>query len=200
MNTVFDQSKTKLNLMKAFAGECQARTRYDMASSQTKQKLYVVSALFKFTANQEKEHAEIFYNHLSPCATQNICVDGTYPIDITTDAAKLLRMAAHNENEEHDAVYASFALDAREEGFAVIAQDFENIAKIEKTHAKKFEYFASLLEQGQLFVSDVMTKWMCLNCGYVLESREAPAVCPVCRHDRGYFIRLELSPWRKSEE
>lgn len=197
MNTIFQKSKTRENLMRAFAGECQARTRYDLSASQTEQKLYVVSALFKFTANQEKEHAEIFYNHLSPCATENVNIDGSYPIDISTDAAKLLRMAAHNENEEHDVVYSSFAKDAREEGFSKIAQDFENIAKIEKTHAQKFEYFAELLEKGELFVSDVMTKWMCLNCGYTLETREAPAVCPVCNHDRGYFIRFELSPWCK---
>ncbi len=198
MNTIFQKSKTRENLMRAFAGECQARTRYDMASSQLEQKLYVVSALFKFTANQEKEHAEIFWNHLSPCATENVAIEGSYPIDISTEAIKLLRMAAHNENEEHDAIYMAFEKDAREEGFSKIAQDFQNIAKIEKTHAKKFEYFATLLENGELFVSDVMTKWMCLNCGYVLESREAPSVCPVCSHDKGYFIRLELSPWCKA--
>lgn len=200
MNTVFQNSKTRENLMRAFAGECQARMRYDLASSQAEQNCYVVSALFKFTANQEKEHAEIFYNHLSPCATENVGIDGTYPIDISNDIAKLLRMAAHNENEEHDAVYAAFAKDARDEGFAKIAQDFENIAKIEKTHAKKFEYFAELLEKGELFVSDVTTKWMCLNCGFIIESREAPPVCPVCSHDKGYFIRFELSPWCKCPE
>lgn len=195
MNTVFKESQTRENLMRSFAGECQARTRYDFAASQLKQKMYVVSALFKFTANQEREHAEIFYDHLQPSAGDNIQIEGGYPVDISNDAAKLLRMAAHNENEEHDIVYASFGKIAREEGFGPIAQDFENIAKIEKVHAKRFEYFADLIEQGKLFVSDAATKWMCLNCGHILEGTQAPPVCPVCKHDQGYFIRFELTPW-----
>lgn len=197
MNTVFKESKTRENLMRAFAGECQARTRYDTASQQLKQKFYVISALFKFTANQEREHAEVFYNHLQPSSGEDIDISAGYPVDISNDAAKLLRMAAQHETKEHDVVYASFAQQARDEGYAKVAQDFENIGGIEQMHAKKFEYFADLLEQGKLFVSDAATKWMCLNCGYTFEGTSAPPVCPVCSHDQGYFIRLELTPWFK---
>lgn len=195
MNTVFKNSQTRENLMRSFAGECQARTRYDFASQQLSQKLYVVSALFKFTAKQEREHAEIFYNHLQSLSGETVQISGGYPVDFANEAAKLLRMAAHNENEEHDVVYASFGEIAREEGFAKIAQDFENIAKIEKTHARRFECFAKLIEEGKLFVSDVSTKWLCLNCGFVIEGTQAPPVCPVCNHNQGYYIRLELTPW-----
>lgn len=197
MSIEFSQSNTRVNLMRAFAGESQARNRYTFAQGQTKtQCLFVVSALFKFTANQEKEHAEIFYNHLKDCSGETIHIEGGYPIDISKDAAKLLRMAAHNENEEHDVVYADFAKVAREEGFSKIAQDFENIAKVEKTHAQRFECFAELLENNKLFISDAAVKWQCLNCGFMLEGTQAPEICPVCNHDRGYFIRLEMSPWK----
>ncbi len=195
MNTQLQNSKTKESLMRSFAGECQARTRYDNAAQQLSQKLYVVSALFKFTANQEREHAEVFYKHMQPLAGGTVDISGGYPVDISNDAAELLEAAAHNEHEEHDVVYASFGKIAREEGFSRIAQDFENIAKIEAEHAKRFEYFAKLLREGKLFVSDVSTKWMCLNCGFILEGTQAPQSCPVCSHDQGYFIRFELSPW-----
>lgn len=195
MNTVFKESRTRENLMRAFTGECQARTRYDIAAAQMKQKYYVISALFKFTANQEREHAEVIYDHLQPCAGETVDISAGFPVDIANDAVKLLRLAADYENKEHDVVYASFAQVARDEGYAKVAQDFENIAGIEQLHAKRFEYFASLIEQGKLFVSDAATKWTCLNCGYTFEGTSAPPVCPVCNHDQGYFIRLELTPW-----
>ena len=146
MSTDFCSSKTKENLMRAFAGESQARNRYTHAQEQAEQKkLFVLADLFKFTADQEKEHAMIFYNHLKECAGETIQIDGGYPVDIADNLDELLNMAAHNEYEEFDDVYPAFAKVAREEGFSRIAQDFENIAKIEKYHGDRFKSFAQLI-------------------------------------------------------
>lgn len=196
----FKDSETRLNLMRAFAGESQARNRYTFGASQArKQKLHVVEAVFAFTANQEKEHGEIFYNHLKELAGETIHVDGGYPVDITDSIVQLLRCAQHNEYEEHDPVYKTFGDKAKEEGFLTAAKSFYLIAEIEKTHGDRFGQFADLLEQGKLFVSDVECGWMCLNCGYVYTGKEAPKICPVCEHDQGFFIRLEMAPFTGKE-
>ncbi len=196
MGMDFKNSETKDNLMRAFAGESQARNRYTFAAGQAKKEnLYVVSAVFRYTAEQEKEHAEIFYNHLKELSGENIHIDGSYPVDLADDVAKLLRMAQHNEYEEHDSVYKAFGDKAKEEGFLHVASSFHKIAEIEKIHGDRFGHLAELLEQNKLFVSNVKTAWMCLNCGFVFEGEKVPEKCPVCEHDRGYFIRFELSPY-----
>lgn len=196
MAVVFKDSETKDNLMRAFAGESQARNRYTFAAGQAKKEnLYVVQAVFEFTANQEKEHAEIFYNHLSKLAGETIHVDGGYPVDITDSVVELLRRAQHNEYEEHDPVYKDFGDKAREEGFDEVAQSFYYISEIEKLHGDRFGHLADLLEKNQLFVSDVKTGWMCLNCGFTYEGLKVPEKCPVCQHDKGYFVRLEFAPY-----
>lgn len=192
----FKNSETKVNLMKAFAGESQARNRYEMAAGVAKkQNLYVVEMIFKFTADQEKEHAEVFYNHLKDCAGETIDIQGGFPVDINNDVCQLLRYAQHNEYEEHDDVYQAFGSKAKEEGFENIAKSFFEIAKIEKTHGDRFAKIAELLETNKLFVSDTKCKWMCLNCGNILEVNQVPQACPVCQHDKGYFIRLEFAPY-----
>ncbi len=189
----FQTSETKKNLLRAFAGESQARNRYTFAASQArKQNLYVIEAVFNFTAGQEKEHAEVFYNQLASAAGENIQIDGAYPIDINDSIIALLESAHYNEYEEYDDVYKSFAKTAEDEGFTEISALFRNIAEIEKTHGDRFNRFAQLLKEDKLFVSDIKTKWMCLNCGFVFEGTSVPPACPVCRHDRGYFIRLEF--------
>ncbi len=199
MSVHFRESITRENLMRAFAGESQARNRYTIAAGVArKQKLPVIQAVFTFTANQEKEHAEIFYNHLTELAGTSIHIDGSYPVDISDDVAKLLRFAQHNEYEEHDDVYLHFAQKAKEEGFQKVAASFQMIAAIEKTHGDRFGLFADLLEQNKLFVSDVETAWMCLECGNIYRGTSVPKECPVCHHDRGYFIRLELAPYTGS--
>lgn len=196
MPVKFQDSETCKNLMRAFAGESQARNRYTFAASTAKQqKLHVVEAVFQFTAGQEKEHAEIFYNHLKELAGETIAIDGSYPVDLTNDVVQLLRRAQHNEYEEHDPVYAAFADKAQTEGFPAVAASFRGIAKIEQTHGNRFGYLADLLEQGKLFLSDTACGWMCLNCGHIHQGLEAPKVCPVCSHDQGFFIRLELAPY-----
>lgn len=189
-------SETLKNLMRAFAGESQARNRYTFAAGLCRQqKLHVLEAVFLFTAGQEKEHAEIFYNHMKPVSGSTVHIDGGYPVGVTNDVLRLLRDARHNEYEEFDPVYPSFGETARVEGFPEAAASFEQIARIELTHGNRFGRLADLLESGKLFVSDVKCGWMCLNCGYVLESLEAPRQCPVCSHDQGWFIRLEMAPF-----
>ncbi len=195
----FKTSETKVNLMRAFAGESQARNRYTFAASQAKKEgLQVIEAVFQYTAGQEKEHAEIFYNHLRSMSGETIYIDNAgYPIDLADSTLQLLRMAQHNEYQEYDDAYKQFANKATEEGFAQIAASFNLIANIEKVHGDRFGRFADMLEQNKLFVSDIETGWICLNCGHVFTGKEAPNQCPVCHHDKGYFIRLELSPYEK---
>ncbi len=196
MSIEFEKSQTKDNLMRAFAGESQARNRYTFSASQAKKsKLHVVEAVFKFTANQEKEHAEIFYNYLKSMAGKSIHVDGGYPVDITDSIVQLLRYAQHNEYEEHDDVYKHFGDVAKEEGFESVAYSFYNIARVEKTHGDRFGMFADLIEQEKLFISDIECNWMCLNCGYIYKGEKVPEMCPVCNHDKGFFIRLEMAPF-----
>ena len=196
MATDFKQSETMKNLMRAFAGESQARNRYTFAAAQAHQQgLFVLEQVFKFTADQEQEHAEIFYNQLKELAGETISIDGTYPVDLSPNMSELLKMAQHNEYEEHDDVYLHFAEKAKEEGFARIAASFQMIAQIEKIHGDRFGRFADLLEQNQLFVSGVETAWMCLSCGHIYRGTSVPEKCPVCQYDRGYFVRLDLAPY-----
>lgn len=192
----FSKSETLKNLMRAFAGESQARNRYTFAAGIAKtEKLPVIEAVFKFTANQEKEHAEIFYNYMKELTGENVQIDGAYPINISQQTLDLLKAAKHNEYEEFDVVYKDFGDKAKEEGFDEIGRVFHQIAAIEKIHGDRFELFANLMEENRLFLSDVATGWMCLNCGHVLTATQAPGICPVCKHEQGYFIRMELAPY-----
>lgn len=195
----FLRSRTRENLMRAFAGESQARNRYTFAASQAKKSnLTVISRVFKFTADQEREHAKIFYGFLEPCAGQTVAVDGTYPVDLSASTLDLLRAARHNEYQEWEHDYAGFAKIAHEEGFDLIGHSFELIAAIEKTHGDRFGLFADLLEADQLFAAHRETAWLCLNCGQVITATRAPEHCPVCRHGQDWFIRLELAPFTKA--
>lgn len=192
----FKQSETKKNLMRAFAGESQARNRYIFAAAQAKeQKMQVVEFVFRFTAKQEEAHAAVFYQHLKELSGETVHIDGGYPVDIYESVSELLRVAEHNEYEEFDPVYQAFGDKALEEGFPQVAASFHQIAGIEKTHGDRFGQLADLLEENKLFINSVECKWMCLNCGFIFEGKEAPQECPVCQHDRGFFIRLELAPY-----
>lgn len=193
-------SKTLVNLMRAFAGESQARNRYTFAAAYCKQqKLHLLEAVFNFTADQEKEHAEIFYNHMKELSGSTVAIDGAYPVDITEDPASLLRQAEHNELEEFEDVYPAFAKTAEEEGFMDVAHSFREIAKIEQTHAKRFAWLAKALEEGTLYAGSAKQAWMCLNCGYIANVVNVPARCPVCHHDQGYFAPLALAPYSSEQ-
>ncbi len=196
MSIAFEQSETRLNLLRAFAGESQARNRYTFAAGLAKKKnLQVIEGIFTFTANQERAHAKVFYNLLQSVSGENLRIDGTYPVELYPELLQHLRSAQHNEYQEWDHDYKGFAKAAKEEGFEEISHIFSMISEIEKTHGDRFGRFADLLEQGKLFVSDVEVKWMCLNCGQIIDATMAPAVCPVCKHPQGYFIRWELAPF-----
>jgi rubrerythrin len=192
----FEKSKTRENLMRAFAGESQARNRYTFAAQFARQKqLEVVARVFEFTADQEKAHAKVFYDALEPSACRNITVDGNYPIDIYPGVMGYLKAANHNELQEWEHDYAGFAKVAEEEGFELISKTFEMIAGIEKTHADRFQTFVQLMERDQLFSSDQEEVWMCLNCGQIIHSTMAPAQCPVCKHGQDFYIRLSMAPF-----
>lgn len=192
----FAKSETRLNLMRAFAGESQARNRYTFAAETArKEKLPSVSAVFLYTADQEREHAKVFFDLLKQCDGDTIEITGGYPVGPYNDVEKLLRAAQHAEYEEHGDVYPAFADIAEKEGFLDVAGSFRQIAEIEKTHGDRFGYLADLIEQEKLFVADKKTGWVCLNCGNIIESVKAPKSCPVCHHDQGYFVRLDFAPW-----
>jgi rubrerythrin len=184
-------SRTKENLLKAFAGESQARNRYEYAAGVAKKEgFYIVQDLFYYTADQEKEHGKVFYNKLKEFNGQNIEISGAYPIGNYDDTLSLLKSAKHNEEVEYSNIYTTFAKVANEEGFTDIGTIFSNIASIEKVHSNKFNKFVKYMEEGSLFKEENTTEWMCTNCGYIYEGKEPPQVCPVCEHPQGYFIRL----------
>ena len=192
----FKNSETAKNLMRAFAGESQARNRYTFAAGiARKEGLFVIESVFSFTADQEKGHGEIFYNYLKELGGETIFIDGGYPVDQYEKSLDYLKAAHHNEYEEFEDVYQNFAKTAKEEGFSQIATSFSMIAEIERTHGDRFQLFADYLEKNQLFVSEVETGWMCLNCGHIHRGTMAPEHCPVCRHEQGYFVRMELAPY-----
>ena len=192
----FQSSETQENLMRAFAGESQARNRYTIAAGIAHKKgMAVLEGVFLFTAGQERVHAKQFYDQLSDLGGQTIRADGTYPVDIYSDLLSYLRAAQHNEYQEWEHDYDHFARTAMAEGFPLVGKLFENIARVEQTHGDRFGKFADLLEKNQLFFSDTEVQWTCLHCGFVVTSTAAPAHCPVCRHPQGYFVRVELSPW-----
>lgn len=197
MSVSFAQSQTKQNLLRAFAGESQARNRYTFAAGLAKKNdLYVIQSVFTFTADQEKEHAEVFYKQLAQFSGENLAIDGTYPLDLYPTVLEHLKAAQHNEYQEFEHDYAGFAHIAKEEGFAEISHIFSQIARIEQTHGDRFGLFAELMEKDQLFISDVSCQWMCLNCGYISEGFRPPESCPVCQHSKGYFVRLEMVPYQ----
>ena len=187
MNLPTSGTETALNLMRAFAGESQARNRYTIAAHAAKeQNQYLLSQVFLFTANQEKEHAARLWKMMAGVTGQNIQIEG---------GVTLLQSSVHNEMEEAETVYPAFAETARKEGFAREADFFTRLSKVEKEHAERFKRFADLFSQQKLFSGGVQG-WICLNCGYIHEGDSAPQVCPLCEHPQGYFIRTDLSPFR----
>ncbi len=197
----FKLSETRTNLMRAFAGESQARNRYTIAAQKAKEmNLPVLHDVFIYTANQEREHAEVFYDFLKQMTGEKITISGDYPIDNYDDAGRLLRAAQHGENDEYENVYPTFAKKAQEEGYPEIAAAFTMIANIEKVHADRFGAFADLLERNELFASETETVWMCQNCGHIHTGKEVPGKCPVCDAVQGQFLRYEMTPYSACEK
>ena len=182
-------TKTAENLMKSFAGECQARTRYTYYSSIAKKQGYVqISNIFMETAEQEKEHAKKFYKFLKEdFVDEMIEITASYPVSFHEDTMANLKAAAAGENEEWTELYPEFAKTAREEGFESIAITFERISEVEKRHEARYNKLAKNIEEGKVFKKDEKVLWKCLNCGHVHEGEEAPNECPTCAHPQGYF-------------
>ena len=193
----FSESMTKENLMRAFAGESEARNRYTIAAERAeKDGMFTVAEIFRYTADQERAHAERFYELLKELSGQTIHIDGSYPVDQQEDLPGLLRAAEHNEHEEFADVYQAFGNTAREEGFSEAASAFHQIAEIEHVHEQRFAKLAEMLEAGTWYQPKAASKWMCTNCGYIHEGNQAPPVCPVCRHEQGYFIPYEMACYK----
>ncbi len=170
-------SRTEQNLQTAFAGESQARNKYTYYASKAKKEGYEqIAALFTETANNEKEHAKIWFKLLH---------DG----DIPTTTENLLD-AANGENYEWTDMYATFAKEAREEGFDRIAYLFEAVGKIEKEHEERYRKLLENVEGGLVFSRDGDMIWQCANCGHIHVGKQAPGVCPVCAHPQAYFQLL----------
>ena len=169
-------SKTEQNLMTAFAGESQARNKYSYYASKAKKDGYEqIAAIFEETANNEKEHAKMWFKLLH---------DGAIP-----STEENLADAAAGENYEWTDMYANFAKTAKEEGFDHIAYLFEGVAKIEKEHEERYKKLLNNIEQELVFSNDGDTIWVCRNCGHVVIGKKAPEVCPICAHPKSYFER-----------
>lgn len=178
-------SRTEQNLLKAFAGESQARNRYTYAASVARKAGFVqISNLFQETADNEKEHAKRFFKFLEGGAVE---IAATYPAGVIGDTADNLKMAADGEHEEWTELYPEFARVAEEEGYAEVAAAFTMIAKVEQAHEERFRKLLGSVESDRVFKRENPTKWKCNNCGYVHEGAEAPESCPACLHPRAHF-------------
>ena len=190
----FRESRTYVNLMRAFAGESQARNRYNIAASfARKEGMQNIEAVFNYTADQEESACQGLYELLRDAAGEHIAIEGAYPVDLYDSTLELLRAAQRNENEEWEDVYRNFGLIAKEEGYTKISHIFENIARVERVHAERFGRLADELESGILFRKKEDTVWICTNCGHIHMGNEAPEICIVCNHPRGFFIPFEES-------
>jgi rubrerythrin len=178
-------TKTEQNLLKAFAGESQARNRYEFAASVAKQEgLEQIAAIFLETAAQEKEHAKRFFKFLEGSMVE---ITATYPAGVTGTTAQNLLAAANGEHEEWSDLYPAFAATAKEEGFADVAAAFSFIAKVEAEHEKRYRKLLENLEQGMVFEKGGEVYWYCRNCGYIHKGAKAPEKCPACLHSKAYF-------------
>ncbi len=166
-------TKTEKNLNAAFAGESQARVKYQFYASKAKKEGYEqIAAIFQETSDNEKEHAKIWYKLLH---------------DGVADTMTNLKDAAAGENYEYTDMYKKFAEEAREEGFNEIAELFETVGEIEKHHEERYLKLVENIEKGMVFKGDGVTVWKCRNCGYIHIGDSAPEVCPVCNHPQSYF-------------
>jgi rubrerythrin len=178
-------SRTEKNLLVAFAGESQARTRYTFFASVAKKEGYEqISSIFQETADNEKEHAELFFKHLKGGVAE---ITAAYPAGIIGSTSENLKAAAEGEKLEWGTLYPNFAKVAEEEGFKDVARTFHMVAKVEKYHEQRYLKLLANVKQGNVFKRDAPIQWKCRNCGYVYEGSEAPEKCPVCEHARSYF-------------
>lgn len=186
-------TKTLENLMKAFAGESQARNRYTFFASKAKKEGYVqIQNYFLETAANEKEHGELFYKYIAEAEVEGgdclpVDITATFPVALSASTRDNLLNAAAGENEEWSLLYPTFAAIAKMEGFDDIAETFMQVSVAEEAHEKRYRKLAANIESGDVFERVEGTKWKCGNCGYIFEGPEAPALCPACKHAQAYF-------------
>ena len=181
----FKGSKTEKNLLAAFAGESQARSRYSFFAGAAKKEGYEqIAAIFSETAENEREHAKLFFNHLRGGLVE---ITASYPAGTIADTKTNLAAAATGEKLEWGTIYPDFAKTAKKEGFELVAHTFQQIAKVESYHERRFLKLLAEVDKGRVFLRDMPILWKCRNCGHVHESSEAPEKCPVCDHPRAYF-------------
>jgi rubrerythrin len=178
-------SETEKNLLKAFAGESQARNRYTYFSGVAKKEGFEqIAAIFIETADNEKEHAKVFFKFLEGGDTE---ITASYPAGKIGTTAENLLAAAEGEKLEYTALYPAFEKVARDEGFTEVATAFKEIGDVEEQHEKRYRKLLSNVKTGTVFKKDKAVKWKCGNCGYVHEGTEAPKVCPACKHPQAYY-------------
>ena len=178
-------SQTEKNLLAAFAGESQARNRYSyFAGAARKEGYEQIAAVFQETAENEKEHAKIFFKLLEGGEAEIVA---GYPAGVIGNTLANLKASAAGENFEWSTLYQSFAGTAKKEGFEAAYQAFTQVAKVEKYHEARYQALIKNVEQGKVFKKDATVKWHCRNCGFVHEGTETPDKCPVCQHPRAYF-------------
>jgi rubrerythrin len=178
-------TKTEKNLLAAFAGESQARNRYTyFASAAKKEGFEQISHIFLETAENEKEHAKIYFKHLEG---GDVEIMAAYPAGVIGGTKSNLEAAAAGENMEWTTLYANFAKIAREEGFLEVAISFEQISKVEKFHESRYRKLIANIAGNEVFKKKTTVKWHCTNCGYVHEGPEAPKECPACKHPQSYY-------------
>lgn len=178
-------SKTEKNLLKSFAGESQARNRYTyFASAARKEGYEQIANFFIETAENEKEHAKVFFKLLEG---GEIEITASYPAGKIGSTKENLEAAAAGENMEWTTIYSDFAKTARDEGYEDAAVAFEQIAKVEKFHESRYRKLISNLAKGEMFKKSGSVKWHCINCGYIAEGTEAPKQCPACKHPQAYY-------------
>lgn len=178
-------TKTEKNLLASFAGESQARNRYTFFASKAKKEGYEqIAAIFRETADNEKEHAEVFFKYLQG---GDVKIMAEYPAGVIGTTEENLLAAAEGEKMEWGTLYPDFAKTAEEEGFPEIASSFREIAKVEAYHERRYRKLLENVKKKQVFKKDKVVKWKCRNCGYVHEGSEAPKVCPACKHPQSYY-------------
>ncbi len=177
-------TKTEKNLLAAFAGESQARNRYTyFASAARKEGHEQIANIFAETAENEKEHAKLFFKFLEG---GEVTITAGYPAGMIQDTKSNLEAAAAGENMEWTTLYRNFAQTAQEEGLSEVSRTFEQISKAEKFHEGRYRKLVANLAAGEVFKRKAPVKWHCINCGYVTESLEAPKQCPACKHPQAY--------------
>lgn len=178
-------SQTEKNLLKAFAGESQARNRYTyFASAARKEGFEQIANIFAETAENEKEHAKVFFKHLEG---GDVEITAAYPAGIVGDTKANLTAAAAGEQMEWTALYKGFASVAKEEGYPEVCRSFEQIAKVEKFHESRYRKLIQNIEKKEVFKKESKVTWHCINCGYVIEGTEPPKECPACKHPQSYY-------------